>query len=136
MKKEFKKVALFLVLGMAMTACQKENLSNDMVGMEQTESSIHAVYAIDGKLFDAVFSSEDAWNDFISQMLALAREGHEVVFSRNGNIGISVSKEKVTFVTTSEQEAHHWAHDMMENGYTVSIEFNKVTGEYTCTAIK
>ena len=136
MKVNFRTVALFLVLGTTMAGCQKEDLSNNMTGTEQAQVTIKVVYSVDGEMFNTELSGEDAWNDFIYQMLALAREGHEVAFSRNGSLETSATKEKVVFVTDSDEEAHQWANKMTAQGYIVSIEFDESTGKYTCTAIK
>ncbi len=136
MKKNFKTFALCLVLGTTMAGCQKENFSNDMTGTEQTQVNIQVAYSVDGEFFRTTLSGEVAWNDFINQMLALAREGHEVSFSRNRSSETSTTKEVVVFVTTNEDEAHVWANNMTAHGYIVSIKYNKESGEYTCTAIK
>lgn len=137
MKTKFKTVALFLVLGTVAVGCQKENLSKDLSRIEQTETNIQVVYSVDGEVFYTVLCGENAWDDFISHMLALAREGHEVTFSRNGrSISIFASKEKVTFITTSEQEAQIWVKKMENDGYTVNVTFDQNTGEYTCVAYK
>lgn len=135
MKVKFRSLALFLVLGMMMASCQKESFSDDAVFAGQKVETIHVVYSVDGNVFQTVLSGEEAWSDFISQMIALAKEGHDVTFSRNGSL-VAATKEVVTFVTTSEEEANHWAHQMEENGFMVNIVYDKKTGKYTCTAVK
>ena len=135
MRIPFKTIALFAALSLAATACQKENDVCPIAGPEQTMETIHVVYSINGEFFQVTLS-ESEWNAFIERMLALAREGYEVSFSKNGNSQFSQSKEKVTFVTTSEQEAQTWAKHMTNEGYWVTISFNEATGEYTCTAYK
>ena len=134
MKVNFKILALSLVLGTMAVGCQKEDLPNDVTGTEQV--TIKVVYSVDGELFSTELIGEGAWNDFVHQMLALAREGHRVTFSRNGSLATSATKEKVVFVTDSDEEAHQWANKMTDQGYIVSIEFDESTGKYTCTAIK
>ena len=134
MKINFKSVALLAALTLAATACQKEN---DMLpfGTEQTTETLQVVYSINGEVFQATLSDSE-WDAFVERMLALAREGYEVSFSKNGNSRSSQSKEKVTFVTTNEHEAHEWSEAMVDQGYEVTITFNKVTGEYTCIATR
>ena len=134
MKKTLKKVALLTVLTLAATACQKEN---DVLplGTEQTSETLQVVYAINGQVYHATLS-ESEWDAFVERMLALAREGYEVTFAKNTSSFTSQSKEEVTFVTNSEQEAHAWANEMTDQGYTVSISYDKKTGKYTCIAVK
>lgn len=134
MKKNYKKIALLAVLSLAATSCQKEDVL-PLVGTEQTSESILVMYSINGEVFQTSIS-ESEWNAFVERMIALAREGYEVTFSKNRTSLTSQSKEKVTFVTNSKEEAYSWSSAMIDQGYTVSITYNQSTGEYTCIAIK
>lgn len=131
---KFRTVALLAVLSLATASCQKEDVS-PLVGTEQTSETIRVTYSINGVVYQTTLS-ESEWDAFVERMIALAREGYEVSFSKNRSSLASQSKEKVTFVTTSEQEAHNWAKDMTNNGYDVKISYNQATGEYTCVAYK
>lgn len=135
MKKNIKTVALFSVLTLVATSCQKENEFNSLVASEQTTETIQVVYSINGENFQTTMS-ESEWDAFLERMMALAREGYEVSFSKNRSTMTSQSKEKVTFVTTDEQEAIAWSSNMVNQGYEVTITFDKITGEYTCIAVK
>ena len=134
MKIKFKNVALLAVLSMAAVSCQKEDVL-PIIGTEQTADSIYVVYSINGEVYHATLS-ESEWDAFMERMLALARDGYEVTFSKNRTSLTSQSKEKVTFVTNSKEEAYSWSSAMIDQGYTVSITYNQSTGEYTCIAIK
>ena len=134
MKIKFKNVALLAVLSMAAVSCQKEDVL-PIIGTEQTADSIYVVYSINGEVYHATLS-ESEWDAFMERMLALARDGYEVTFSKNRTSLTSQSKEKVTFVTNSKEEAYSWSSAMIDKGYTVSITYNQSTGEYTCIAIK
>jgi hypothetical protein len=134
MKKQAKRVALLAALTLAATACQKENDITPL-GTEQTSETLHVVYAINGEVYHATLS-ESEWDAFVERMLALARKGYEVTFARNTSSLSSQSKEVVTFVTEIEQEAHAWANDMIDQGYSVTISYDKKTGKYTCIATK
>ena len=135
MKQNVKTVALLAVLSMAAVSCQKENDVLPLGGSEQTTGTIQVLYSINGEVFQAALS-ESEWNAFVERMLALAREGYEVSFSKNGSSLSSQSKEKVVFVTKKEQEAQEWASTMTNEGYIVTITYDENTGEYTCVAIK
>ena len=134
MKKKIKTVALLAVLGLTATGCQKENML-PLSGNEQTMETIQVVYSINGEVFQTTLS-ESEWDAFLERMMALAREGYEVSFSKNRSSLTSQSKEIVTFVTTSEQKAHAWSNEMLNQGYEVTISYNQKTGEYTCIATR
>lgn len=136
MKITFKKVAFVAMLTVAAAGCQKENFENQGSLANQIVDTICVTYTINGQSYSTVLFGEEAWQAFIDQMLALAREGYEVSFSRNGNPMLTLTKETVTYVTTSESDAHKWADGMTAEGYIVTIEYNNKTGEYICTAIK
>ena len=135
MKMYFKTAALLAALTLAATACQKENEVYPIVGTEQTMETIHVVYSINGEVFQATLS-ESEWDAFVERMLALAREGYEVSFSKNRSTLSSQSKERVTFTTKDEKKALDWADEMSNQGYSVTITFDQNTGEYTCVAEK
>ena len=134
MKINFKKFALIAVLGLTATGCQKENML-PLSGSDQTMEAIQVVYSINGEVFQTTLS-ESEWDAFLERMMALAREGYEVSFSKNRSSLTSQSKEIVTFVTTSEQKAHAWSNEMLNQGYEVTISYNQKTGEYTCIATR
>ena len=134
MKINFKKFALIAVLGLTATGCQKENML-PLSGNEQTMETIQVVYSINGEVFQTTLS-ESEWDAFLERMMALAREGYEISFSKNRSSLTSQSKEIVTFVTTSEQKAHAWSNEMLNQGYEVTISYNHKTGEYTCIATR
>lgn len=136
MKRNFKSVALFMVLGLVAVSCQKEKMLNVTNVAGQEETVINVVYSVNGRIHQTALLGEKAWFDFMNQMLVLAREGYEVSFSRNGNTLSPVTKEKVTYVTNNEEDACNWADKMTSDGYIVTITYDEETGEFTCVAIK
>ena len=132
---KFRTVALLAVLSLATTGCQKTEFVDPKVSSEQTAETFYVVYSIDGEVYQD-YLCESEWDTFVERMLALAREGYEVSFSKNRSSLTSQTKEKVVFVTTSEHEAHNWSEAMTGEGYVVTITYDKITGEYTCIAIK
>lgn len=137
MSKKTKTVALFIVLSMAAVSCQKENF-NDVIGNQTEVTMSRSVsYMIDGTLYHATIHSNSEWDALMHNLLALARNGYRVTLANGNNVNTSpLSKEIVTFTTTSEAEANHWADQMLEAGYSVTIMYDKKTGIYTCTAVK
>lgn len=135
MKITFKKAVFYSLLALTATGCQKE-VYESLTNNDRVETVINVVYSINGEFHCEVLHGEDAWQAFIDRMLALAREGYDVVFSRYNNTLISQSKEVVTYTTKSESDAHDWANSMAGQGYFVEISYDSKTGIYTCTAFK
>lgn len=137
MKKTFTTVALFAMLGTIATSCQKEN-EFDKTNIEVGQNTIYRVcYSIDGKIYQLTLIGDDAWHDFLNRMFALAEEGHTVTFNNENVTSQTVSaKDVVTYTTTNKDEALSWAERMGNDGYVVTIKYDKGTGVYTCIAEK
>lgn len=134
MKKVFRKVALIALIGLAATGCQKE----EMVEPQNTIAEINyktVYYSIDGIETQVSFVSEETWVQFLDWLVALAEQGHRVSF-RNANQERRTTKEMVTYITSDHDDAVHWANMMEKKGYQVTIVFDDVNKEYTCTAIR
>ena len=120
------------MLGLAATGCNKENIADSAV--VTSESTVY--YNASGSYGSENLSDNDAWDAFLDRMFALAREGYEVTISGSSQPSLGATKEVVTYTTTSESDAKHWAKEKTQQGYTVSISYDNRTGVYTCTAIK
>ena len=137
MKKIFITISLFAMLGTIATSCQKEN-EFDKTPIEVGRNTIYRVcYSIDGKIYQLTLIGDDAWHDFLNRMFALAEEGHTVTFNNENVTSQTVSaKDVVTYTTTNKDEALSWAERMGNDGYVVTIKYDKGTGVYTCIAEK
>lgn len=139
MKKKTKTMALFLVLSMMALSCQKESIepiASTNVGSEMN-TLYRVCYAIDGVTHQITLNSEEAYSDFIYQMLALAERGYEVAFFDEYRVSQNLAaKEIVTYDTPDKDDAYAWAHQMSLNGYSVQIKYDNVTNTFHCTAIK
>ena len=137
MKKIFYSVALMAVLSVAAVGCQKETIveQQDSVSEVNTMYTLH--YFVNGVPHSETLSSEDEYNAILLRLLALAREGYEVVVSNGNGLGIeSLSKEVITYTTTKESEAVAWTKKKVDEGYMVNISYNQETGVYTCIAYR
>lgn len=136
MKINFKSVALFMVLSLAAVGCEKETLS-DPIAIANEGATIYTVYySIDGENSQVTIQDEASWESFLEWMVGLSREGRRVSFRRGTPTNNRMTKETITFTTTSQSEATAWADIKVKEGYQVQIDYNKKTGIYTCTAIK
>ena len=137
MKKIFITIALFAVLGTLAVSCQKENIIDQTVSVEENRQVYRVTYSIDGATYHLTLVGEDTWHVFLHRMIALAEEGHRVTFrNEEASSGIASTKEVVTYSTSSHEAAYKWADEMVLKGYSVTIEYDERTGIYTCTAIK
>ena len=131
----FKSIALITVLSLAAAGCQKENVSDPAESVAPVTMRI-VTYNVDGVTTQVTLLDDNAWQDFLDWMFALAEEGHHVSFCKDSSGQHGIIKDKVTFTTTSRDEANAWADNMFEQGYTVTISYDKGSGIYTCIAVK
>lgn len=137
MRKTFTTIALFAVLGTLAVSCQKENIIDEISIVAENDTVYTVSYSVDGVTYQITLTGDDAWHDFMNRMFALAEEGHEVSFRNEETASRIVStKEVVTYSTKERDKAYAWAEAMAEEGYTVTISFDKKTGVYTCEALK
>lgn len=135
MKKVFRTTALMAVFSMMTVGCQKEVMDTQTVVSEI--SSVYTVsYVIDGVPQTETLYGDDAWAMFLQRMFALVEKGHRVIFWNGTEPRTGISKEVVTYTTTSEDDAMEWAGKMANAGYEVIVEYDEKSGIFTCTAIK
>jgi len=137
MNKTITTIALFAVLGTMAVSCQKENFVNETTVVEENVTVYTVSYTVDGVTHQLTLIGEEAWQDFLHYMLALAEEGHQVTFRNEEAASRAVpTKETVTYTTTNGDDAIVWADKMIGQGYSVTIKFDEKSGVYTCIAIK
>ena len=137
MRKTFTTIALFAVLGTLAVSCQKENIIDENTIVAENDTVYKVRYTVDGVTHQLTLIGDEARQTFLNRMLALAEEGHEVTF-RNEEFSSRVisTKEVVTYTTTDHDEAYTWAEKMFNDGYAVTIYYDKDKKTYTCIAIK
>lgn len=137
MRKTFTTIALFAVLGTLAVSCQKENIIDETSIVAENGKVYTVSYTVNGVTHQLTLVGDNAWHDFLNRMFVLAEEGHEVTFRNEETASRIVSaKEVVTYSTKNRDEAFSWAEAMIDEGYSVTISFDKKTGVYTCEALK
>ena len=130
---KIKLIAALALSCIAFSGCTKEHKEGNAV----LATNQSATYVVDGEWFHADPQNEDEWSDFISQIIALAEDGHSVQFWRNqSQMRDNSSKEIVTYTTPNTDEAKKWATEKIDEGYAVTISYDPQTGIYTCVAVK
>ncbi len=135
MNKTTRTVALFAGLSLVAVGCQKEDIVKLNVAGEETQAFIDVFYTIDDESLHATFDDEQSWNAFLHRLFTLAEEGHNVSFG-DKRMESFVTKEVLTYTTTSQPEAMEWADRKFKAGYKVMVNYDEKTGIYTCVAIK
>lgn len=137
MRKPIITIAFAALLGTLAVSCQKETILDNASVLIADEAAYSVLYTIDGASYQINLVGEDSWNDFLNYMLDLVDEGHRVSFQKEMSSSSTLAtKEVVSFTTTSREEAYAWDKKMYDNGYKVSIYYDKEKGVYYCEAIK
>ena len=124
---------LLALLGTVAVSCQKE--ADTIPPTVYSQSEYNVLYRIDNVVHHANIQSPGEWHAFLTDMLALARQGHRVCVQRTSTSSQTLpTKEVVTHETKDPNDAIEWFSMMTEQGYTVTIEFNEETGIFTLTA--
>lgn len=130
-------IALALLLGGLLPACQKEEMVEQNYHAVENNEAATITYIIDNESFAVEIRNDREREELFSYLLSMAKEGHKVSCydesKREQNYG---TKEKVTYETANEAEANKWMYEMVSKGYDVTVEFDKKTGMYICTATR
>lgn len=111
MRKTTKTMALFAMLSLAATGCQKENVEGfaDEASVSEAGAVYTVLYSINGVQHRNVLHSEDEYRAFLHELMELAKQGYEVVFCNGNTLATNVAtKETLYFSTTDQQAATEW----------------------------
>lgn len=128
-------MAIVAAIGMLSASCQKEAIVVPTGQVSEASTAYNVQYTVNGVLGQATFYDESEYEALLLHLVGLARKGYNVTVWNSGkyNAG-SQSKDIVVYTTTSEDDAVQWGKKMMDNGYSVTITYDKGTGVYTCIA--
>ena len=135
MKRTMITATLLAILSATAVSCQKEAEPVPSSVCSQSEHNVR--YTIDNRIYHASLQTSEEWHTFLSDMLALTRQGHRISVQRTSTSSqILPTKDVVTFETTNMDEALEWANMMIEQGYEVFLEYDEESGLYSLTAKK
>ena len=130
-------IALALLLGGLLPACQKEEMVEHNCHAVENNQTATITYTIDNKSFAVEIRNDREREELFSYLLLMAKEGHKVsCYDESKREQTYGAKEKVTYETTDENSARKWLYEMFEAGYEVQLTYDEKTGMYTCTAIR
>ena len=134
MKKKIRTTAFLACMALATTGCQKGDIDT-FSPSETTMYNQQVHYVLNGSSHSVTILNDDDWDLFFDNIFALAKNGYSIIIQGNGD-QTSIMKETITFTTTVEGEAKAWMKDKINQGYSVSLSYDKATGIYTCIATK
>ena len=130
-------IALALLLGGLLPACQKEEMVEQNYHAVENNEATTITYVIDNELYTAEIRNDREREELFSYLLLMAKEGHKVsCYDESKQEQTYVAKEKVTYETTSEAEAKEWIKKMVKEGYEVDLTYDEKTRTYICTATR
>ena len=130
-------IALALLLGGLLPACQKEEMVEQNCHAVENDEATTITYVIDNELYTAEIRNDREREELFSYLLLMAKEGHKVsCYDESKREQTYGAKEKVTYETTDENSARKWIDQMFEAGYKVQLTYDEKTGMYTCTATR
>ena len=125
---------MLAILGTVAVSCQKEAEPVHSSVCSQSEYNVR--YSIDNRIYHANLQTSEEWHSFLSDMLALARQGHRIkIQNTTSSNQTAASKEIKTHETDNYDDAIAWMKMMIELGYEVTMEYDEETGIYTLIAI-
>lgn len=85
-------------------------------------------------IYDTLVGDE-AWHQYLDKMFGAIERGYRITFWNTAIQNDSKSaKETQTYSTASRDSAYRWGERMYDQGYTVSVVYDRTTGRYNCTA--
>ncbi|MBR7167973.1 MAG: hypothetical protein IKD33_04110 [Bacteroidales bacterium] len=128
-------IALALLLGGLLPACQKEEMVEQNYHAVENNQTATITYIIDNKSFAVEIRNDREREELFSYLLLMAKEGHKVsCYDESKREQTYGAKEKVTYETTDENSARKWIDQMFEAGYKVQLTYDEKTGMFICTA--
>ncbi len=116
------------------------DLANDQVSssMNPIESpTFELEYSLDHSETININASAREELIIIHQLLSDARRGSTVTLSpQDDNLRQAPREDTIVLETTSMEQVVVWCQQMIHLGYTVTIDYNRDTGIYYCTAVR
>lgn len=93
-------------------------------------------YIVDDQSFTGEVRTDEDLTTLYLKLLDYAKLGHSVCIAAPNSSCLGAKGESVNFSSTSERAVTEWATKMIKRGYSVTIDYNKSTRTYNCTAYK
>lgn len=142
MKNTFRIIAIILALA-GVTSCKQNPPVEPNTPWQDGEQTI--AYTVDQDISEITLQSDAEWDGLIGKLLDYAEDGRAVSFYNTGRKvtfqgaaakakGTGQGKSDQTITTTSREKIKAWCREKEAEGKTVTIVYNKATGEWSGTA--
>ena len=142
MKNTFRIIAIILALA-GVTSCKQNPPVEPNTPWQDGEQTI--AYTVDQVISEITLQSDAEWDGLIGKLLDYAEDGRAVSFYNTGRKvtlqgaaakakGTGQGKSDQTITTTSREKIKAWCREKEAEGKTVTIVYNKATGEWSGTA--
>ena len=142
MKNTFRIIAIILALA-GVTSCKQNPPVEPNTPWQDGEQTI--AYTVDQDISEITLHSDAEWDGLIGKLLDYAEDGRAVSFYNTGRKvtlqgaaakakGTGQGKSDQTITTTSREKIKAWCREKEAEGKTVTIVYNKTTGEWSGTA--
>lgn len=142
MKNTFRIIAMILALA-GVTSCKQNPPVESNTPWQDGEQTI--AYTVDQDISEITLQSDAEWDGLIGKLLDYAEDGRAVSFYNTGRKvtlqgaaakakGTGQGKSDQTITTTSREKIKAWCREKEAEGKTVTIVYNKATGEWSGTA--
>lgn len=93
-------------------------------------------YTVDGELFSTILHNGAEASDLCNLLLDRAEEGHHVCVGLDTENDTLAKNKIIEFSSSSKVEVSYWISNMIRRGYVVTVDYDKTTGIYNCTAYR
>ena len=101
---------------------------------EQKASTVG--YIVNGDSFTATVYSDEEAMTLCNTLMDYAESGQHVAVGCTSESDTLAKNTLITFSSTSRVEVTSWVSNMVRRGYAVTIDYDKKTGVYNCTAYR
>lgn len=93
-------------------------------------------YIVDGEAYSGEVRTEEDLTSLYIKLLGYAKLGHSILVSASKDNAHGEKNDILNFSSPSEKEVTAWATKMIKKGYSITIDYDKTTRTYQCTAYK
>lgn len=93
-------------------------------------------YIVDGEAFTGEVHTDEDLTTLYLKLLGYAKLGHSICVAAHRGSCQGERGETVNYSSSNEHEVAAWASKMIKKGYSVTIDYDKSSRTYHCTAYK
>lgn len=115
---------------------QPANAPQSATPAQQGQYSNTVAYIVNGNDFSANVTTEEEAMELSNLLMDYAESGRHVCVGCASENDTLAKNVLITFSSASKVEVTYWVSNMIRRGYAVTIDYDKKTGVYNCTAYR